>query len=325
MQWLLHQWYGRRNLVSYSLSPFAMAYASVVALRRWLFRVGVKKSYRFPLPIIVVGNITVGGVGKTPLVVYIAQLLKKNGYRPGIVSRGYKGKATTWPCNVTASSDPLQVGDEAVMLAQQINCPLVVAPDRVAAVKQLLAQHPCDVVISDDGLQHYRLQRDIEIAVIDGERRLGNQFCLPAGPLRETAARLKQVDMVVCQGNAVNHEYQLQLVLQKIYQLTQPQKEINIELLKQQKVHAIAAIGHPQRFFNQLKKLGFDIIVHAFPDHYVFKREDIIFDDNAMVLMTAKDAVKCGQFADQRHYCMSVRAMIMPEFDRALLAKLLPK
>ena len=210
MKRLDHYWYTRSPWLLL-LTPLSLLFRVVVGARRLAYRVGIKRSTRVSLPVIVVGNITVGGTGKTPLVVWLAGYLREKGHAPGIVSRGYGGTASHWPQQVRADSDPAVVGDEAVLLAATTGCPMAVAPDRVAAAQALVDQGGCDVIISDDGLQHYALQRDIEIAVIDGVRRFGSGFLLPAGPLREPLKRLQQVDLVVVNGLGDGDEHRMTL------------------------------------------------------------------------------------------------------------------
>lgn len=224
-------WYKKHFLV-YFLRPFSWAYRMVMALRRWLYRLGIKKTTRFSVPVVVIGNITVGGAGKTPLVIELADWLRRKGWRPGLVSRGYGGSATQLPYAVKADSDPRLVGDEAVLLASKTACPVVVCKDRVAAVAALLQDSDCNIVLSDDGLQHLALGRDIEIAVIDGERRLGNGFCLPAGPLREPEKRLKTVDFIVTNGHALTSEWSMNLAPGEIVQLINPDQRLNIDDLQ---------------------------------------------------------------------------------------------
>jgi tetraacyldisaccharide 4'-kinase len=305
-------WY-QKNVLAYGLWPFSGLYRAVMAIRRWLYRSGIKKTVRFPAPVIVVGNITVGGAGKTPLVIYLANQLQQNGWRPGIVSRGYGGTARS-PQIVTQNSDPRLVGDEAVLIVQKAACPVVVGRDRPAAVAVLLREHDCDIVISDDGLQHLALARDMEIAVFDGERRLGNGFCLPAGPLREPRRRLKTVDFIIGNGSAGEGEWLMTLSPKTIYQLMQPSRHLTFADIQGKTVHAVAGIGHPTRFFNTLKQLGCEVIPHPFPDHYDFQKQDLVFNDDKMVIMTEKDAVKCRAFADSKLWCLSVDAELSPQF-----------
>lgn len=301
--------------------PISWIYLAVISLRRFFYQKNIFKTKKFPVPVIIVGNITVGGTGKTPLVIWLAKLLKRNGYHPGIVSRGYGGKANFYPREVTANSNAAEVGDEAVLLAQKTNCPVVVDPNRCKAVTTLLEKNNCDIVISDDGLQHYALARDIEIAVIDGQRRLGNGFCLPAGPLREPKKRLHEVDFIVVNnGETKEGEYATHLLLQSIYNLVDTDAVLDLKNL-QTPVHAVAAIGNPNNFFNSLMQLGLMIIPHAFPDHYLFKQEDFNFLDDSIVVMTEKDAVKCKDFADHRFWCLPIE-IEAPELAKAILKKL---
>ncbi len=314
-------WYQRR-LLSYLLWPFSWIYRAVMAVRRWSYHCGMRKTVRFPAPVIVVGNISVGGTGKTPLVVSLADKLKQNGWRPGIVSRGYGGSATRRPQRVTPDSDPLLVGDESVLLARKTGCPMVVCRDRAAAAATLLNHDDCNIILSDDGLQHLALGRTIEIAVLDGERRLGNGFCLPAGPLRESARRLKSVDFIVNNGFDQAGEWRMDLRPEKIYQLVDPSRRLSVGERNGSPIHAVAGIGHPQRFFKALEKAGFNVIPHAFPDHYLFQKSDLDFNDHALIIMTEKDAIKCLPFADERFWCLPVRAELSANFFTQLQLKL---
>lgn len=323
MRWLNQQWYCEKSFFVYCLSPLSWLYRIIISVRRFLYRCGLKKVFRFPVPIIVVGNITLGGTGKTPLVSWLADWLRLQGFKPGIVSRGYGGKAVTWPQTVTENSDPQLVGDEAVLLAQHAHCPMVVDPNRVAAVNKLLNNYDCDVIISDDGLQHYALGRDIEIAVIDGARRFGNGFCLPAGPLREPIKRLKSVDFIIANGKGSDNEYTMRFHPGVIYNIKNPKLSLNIASLNNNTVHAVAAIGHPQRFFKQLKTMGFNVVPHEFPDHYSYRPADFNFGDDATIIMTAKDAVKCRSFANDRYWCLPVHVQMDEHFEAALRASLL--
>jgi len=198
-RWFEDAWY-KEMYISTWFMPLSMFYVDVIRLRRWLYKTGRLQRVRLPVPVIIVGNLTVGGTGKTPLVVWIVEYLTQQGYKPGVISRGYAGDANQLPQTVTADSDPAEIGDEPLLLARRCACPVVIGANRPAAAKHLLAHNDCDVIISDDGLQHYALQRDIEIAVIDGERRFGNGYCLPVGPLREPQERIKEVDLVVVNG-----------------------------------------------------------------------------------------------------------------------------
>lgn len=316
-------WYDRRYIwATILLLPFAFIFKWIVALRTFLYRIQVKKTIHFPVPIIVVGNITVGGTGKTPLVIWMVNFLKEQGLRPGVVSRGYGGKKQHQPCWVTSQSDPHEVGDEAILIAKRADAPLVVAVDRVAAVRELLAKTNCNVVITDDGLQHYRLGRDIEIAVIDGERGLGNRHFLPAGPLRESQQRLKKVDFVVYHSEAKPGVLTMQLIPHHLAAVSSENKNTVLEQLKNTTVHAVAGIGNPERFFSLLRKQGLQIIKHVFPDHHLYCAADFHFNDSLPIVMTEKDAVKCKHFADERFWYLPVEVKIDKVFQVALMAKL---
>jgi tetraacyldisaccharide 4'-kinase len=301
-------WYGRHALTVF-LIPLSWIFCGIVFLRRRAFKIGLLKIERLSVPVIVIGNITVGGTGKTPLVIWLANFLRNAGYFPAIVSRGYKGEAKSWPQQVRSDSDPVIVGDEAVLLAKRCQCPVAVGPDRVAAATGLLKYSDCDIIIADDGLQHYALGRNIEIAVIDGVRRFGNGYCIPAGPLREPVSRLKEVDFVVVNGGGVMRlEYSMVLAAGPAHNLCDDTLTQLPEEFRDQQVHAVAGIGNPDRFFSQLKRQGLDIIEHPFADHHQFRAEDILFDDDLPVLMTEKDAVKCKRFASARHWYLPVDA-----------------
>lgn len=303
-------WY-HKNLFSYFLLPLSFLYRAIIAARKFLYQIKLKKITKFNVPVIIVGNITVGGTGKTPLVIWLANFLKQQGYKPGIVSRGYGGKSTQYPVIVTANSDPKISGDEPLLIVRNTQCPMVVDPNRVQAVKQLLADTDCNIVISDDGLQHYALGRDIEIIVVDGERKFGNQFCLPAGPLREPISRLSSVDFVVTNG------VEQKLIPAAFYQVKNPNIVQSIDYFKKKTIHAVAGIGNPQRFFNSLREFGLNIIEHAFPDHYCFQAKDINFGDE-IVMMTEKDAVKCEKFAGDNVWYLAVQAELNEEFIKKL-------
>ena len=249
-------WYSI-NLLAIALWPLSLVFQLLAAIRYWAYQAGILSQTKLAVPVIVVGNIVVGGSGKTPLVVYLVDLLTKAGYQPGIISRGYGGQASHWPQHVTATSDPLLVGDEPVLLAQRCQCPIVVAPNRVAAGQQLLANYACNVIVSDDGLQHYALQRDIEIAVMDTRRGIGNGWRLPAGPLRESIERLQTVDFVVYnQADQANNDkifapatHHMSLQPIELVNLLNQQQTQPLAAFAERTVHAIAGIGDPQRFF----------------------------------------------------------------------------
>lgn len=317
-RWALDIWY-KDPFIGVLLMPFGFLFSDVVKFRKFLYRVGLLKTQTLPVPVIVVGNITVGGTGKTPLIIYLAKYLKDSGFKPGIISRGYGGEAESWPQWVAADSSAKDVGDEALLIAKQTTCPMAVGPLRIDAGRLLLEKADCDVILSDDGLQHYALHRNIEIAVIDGERRFGNGFCLPAGPLREPIERLSNVDLIIVNGEKQEpNEFSMRLEGDIAINLQSGEQkhlvDFNIEAC-----HAIAGIGHPERFFKQLALAGLKTSNKSFPDHYSFQREDIEFSDQQPVLMTEKDAVKCKSFAGQQHWYVPVTAKPDSLFTEQLL------
>lgn len=322
MHWLERHWY-RRTAISILLLPFSMLYRFLVALRRASFRAGLLRTIALPVPVIVIGNITVGGTGKTPLVAWFSRWLQTQGYRPGIVARGYGGRATSWPQSVTVDSDPSLVGDEPVLLARASGSPVSVGPDRVQAGLSLI-RSGCNVILSDDGLQHYRLARDIEIAVIDGERRFGNGFCLPAGPLREPVSRLASVPFRVVNGAAHPDEYAMTLGEEGFWDLKGVRASVEAEYFRGRRVHAVAAIGNPGRFFDHLRRLQVDVIEHPFPDHHAFVSTDLAFGDGADIIMTEKDAVKCERLGISAWY-MKVSARPDPRLAEQVLKRLKEK
>ena len=314
-------WYGRPAW-GRRLALLSLPYAAAVRIRRTLFRRGLRRSHRIAVPVVVVGNIAVGGTGKTPLVVWLVRCLRRHGYRPGVICSGYRGTARDWPRYVCADSDPAAVGDEAVLVAKRGGCPVMAGRDRVAAARALLRRSNCDVVVSDDGLQHYRLARDLEIAVLDGQRRHGTGWCLPAGPLREPVSRLGSVDFVVAKGRAGEGEYRMDLTGRSLRLVADDSVVIDAAELSSSPVHAVAGIGNPASFFGRLRDLGLRIIPRAFPDHHRFSAGDIEFPDDQPVIMTEKDAVKCRGFAGRRHWYLPVDAEFDPALEPDLIARL---
>jgi tetraacyldisaccharide 4'-kinase len=294
-------WYGESSL-RLLLLPFTWIYSGVTACRRFLYSSGALRTHRMPAPLIVVGNITAGGTGKTPVTMWLAQQLAERGFKPGIISRGYRGSVGPKPVVVTADSDPSIVGDEAVLMAIRSKCPVVVHPDRVAAATVAIEQG-VDLIISDDGLQHYRLGRDFEIAVVDGARLYGNRQLLPAGPLREPLSRLDTIDQIVVQREtgesselmhrrADSPPKNFRLVASAICRLDDSDIR-NCADFSGETVHAIAGIGNPERFFRLLEAHGIRVIPHPLGDHADIKPEQLVFKDGRDVVMTEKDAVKC--------------------------------
>ena len=315
-------WWDERHPLGALLAPLGWLYALFMRLRHAAYRAGVLRSRRIGRPVVVVGNLCAGGSGKTPLVVAIAGLLARYGLRAGIVCRGYGGGANRWPQLVRPDSDPALVGDEAVLLARRTGCPVVAGPNRVAAVRDLFRRARCDVVLSDDGLQHLRLARDVEIVVVDGVRRHGNRRCLPAGPLREPPDRLASVDLVVVNGGAREGELGMHLAAGDAVSLADGETTRPLDSFRGAPVHAVGGIGHPERFFRALEDHGMTIVRHPFADHHPFREAEIRFDGDAPVLMTEKDAVKCERIADARHWYVPVEAVLSDALETRLAAVL---
>lgn len=322
---LLSAWYGGRWWAPL-LTPFAWLFRGLVFLRRhYLQRVYRRRP---PVPIVVVGNIILGGTGKTPLLIALAQRLKAEGFTPGVISRGYGGSAASYPLAVGPQSSSAEAGDEALLIARETRCPVVVGADRRAALDRLLVDHHCDVVLSDDGLQHYQLARDIEIAVIDAERGLGNGRCLPAGPLREPPSRLRSVDWVVVNGGRLPklgvEQIAMHLLPTYLYPLAGGEKLDVAQLRCWPPVRAVAGIGNPQRFFTSLERLGLEVEAYGFADHHRYRIGDLCFGDDKPLLMTAKDAVKCLELQPLgRHWWyLAVAAQLPDSFYRQLAGQI---
>jgi len=312
-------WYGKSPL-RYALWPVSAVYLALTRLRRTAYRRGWRRTVEAPVPVIVVGNVSVGGTGKTPFVIWLADQLEQRGRKVGIVTRGYRGKGTEWPRAVTPESDPNEVGDEPVLLARRTRCPVVAGPDRVACVEALLEQARVDVILSDDGLQHYRLARAFEIAIVDGARGMGNGLCLPAGPLREPPSRLQEVDAIVVNGGDWGHAgvFRAEAVVTKVYHLKDG-AERTLDSFKAQRVHAVAGIGNPQRFFDLLSDAGLDVEAHPLEDHAEITLDELTFDEPGAVLVTEKDAVKCEHLKANGVWCVVVDF----QFDADLTARLM--
>ncbi len=300
----LNRWFNQQwqfiGLAHVVLMPLSWLFGALVAARRYLYKHNILKSYRLPVPVIVVGNISIGGTGKTPLVIYLVNQLKQMGYTPGVISRGYGGNSAG---EVSPNSNASEFGDEPVLIAKRSRSPVWVNADRVEAGRALLEVHTnCNVIISDDGLQHYRLQRDVEIALMDSDRSFGNQMLLPAGPLREKIARLQSVDTIVDSGQATDIKdnftpvYSMQLKGDLFQRLDDSQQQA-ASYFANKNIVAIAGIGNPARFFQHLSNLGLQFERAVFDDHYAFSAQDFVPLVNKTILMTEKDAVKCKSFA----------------------------
>lgn len=318
-----------RGPLAILLLPAAGLFAAVAAIRRMAYRGNWLRGEHAGVPVIVIGNITVGGTGKTPLVLWLAQFLAARGRHPGIISRGYRA-AHSDPRAVPVNGAALDYGDEPCLLARRAGCPVWVGIDRAATARALRTAHPeVDVIISDDGLQHYRLARDIEIAVFDGARGIGNGWLLPAGPLREPVTRLDTVDAVVIngdgQGNIMPRHPQtmtMRLTGNEFRKLLNPAHVADAAHFLGQRVHAVAGIGNPSRFFSTLQQLGMECITHVFPDHHAYRPQDVDFDDADSVVMTEKDAVKCEPFATGHHWALVVAAEPDPGLGELIIARL---
>lgn len=317
-------WSGQNKLY-WLLIPLSLIYGSVVLIRRILYRYGVFKSWRSPVPVIVVGNLSVGGNGKTPVVIYLVEQLKAKGYKVGVVARGYGGKSEYYPVIVTKQTPPAIVGDEPVLIYERTQVPFAVAPKRSEAIKALLNEFNLDIIITDDGLQHYALDRDIEIVVIDGKRGFGNGWFLPAGPMREPISRLKHVDYTLingCSPKKYTDAYTMQLIpYNAINLLTQERKPIN----QLHHVCAMAGIGDPSRFFTMLEKHQVDVVnTISFMDHQQYTEQQLskLTKPNELLLMTEKDAVKCFSFAKDNWWYLPVNAMLPEKFMAQLLTQI---
>lgn len=316
----------KRDMVTSALLPLSVLFRALVALRRASYRHKLIAPTKVPAPVIIVGNLSVGGTGKTPLVIRLAQLLSAEGFRPAVLTRGYGGTERA-PREVKAESSAEEQGDEPVLLARHTGVPVYAGVDRAAVAKFALDQYPqCNVLICDDGLQHYRLARDFEIAVVDGRRGFGNGWMLPAGPLREPISRLDNVDAVVINdpvdADFARPSFAMKLVGKMLYNVADPQRRLVPTALIGQTVHAVAGIGDPARFFAALSAMGLTVVPHAFADHYAFSEFDFTAFGDAPVIMTEKDAVKCTHFAAPSHWYLPVDAVVDPALSRLILDRL---
>ena len=317
---VIDSWY-KKSLWLYLLLPFSLVFSYLTNRRRRKFVKSKKLSYKSEIPLIVVGNLTIGGTGKTPLVAYIASELVKKGYKPGLVSRGYGGKFRE-TLHVTNDTPVKQTGDEAQILSK-LNLPFYIDKNRVRAIKTLEENHDCDVIISDDGLQHYNMNRDIEIVVIDGKRRFGNNLTFPAGPLRESKTRLSSVDFIVNNSGPTQEDEHLMNISPAKFVHLKSGKSYPIEKWPMHKqVHAVAGLGNPGRFFDLLARLGFEIIRHPFPDHHNFDESNIFYLDHLPIIMTEKDASKCRSFDNNKIWYLTIEADVSDKFIEELDSKL---
>jgi len=311
----------------YLLFPFFLLYAFVIFCRKSLYRLKLLSSFRAPIPVVIVGNITVGGTGKSPLVTYLVESFQAMGYQPGVVSRGYGAAlAGSQVREVLISSTAREVGDEPLMLKRRLNCPVFVSPSRRLAV-QALMKSGCDIVIADDGLQHYALARDIEICVFDGQRGWGNGYLLPMGPLREPLSRVNSCDFIVVNGPNALHEprlskaFQMDLQKEDLINLQSHESKSIVEF-SGQTVNAVAAIGNPERFFATLESQGLTIERHAFDDHHRYQKSDLEFSKPYPIIMTEKDAVKCHHLHLNQAWYMPVSATLSGDLASEIVKKL---
>ena len=301
MNWLsshlCRSWY-EPNMFSTILSPLGVLHSIARMTRNLLYDCKLLKVEHFMVPVVVVGNITAGGTGKTPLVIQLVNDLRASGYCPGVVSRGY-GSNGSYPAQARKDSDPKEVGDEAVLIARRTGARVIVDPDRVNAVATLLEQGPVDLVLSDDGLQHTRLGRCLEIVVLDGERKFGNGKLLPAGPLRDPVERLETVDLVVRNGGVLQSgEFAMKCLLGEAVNILSGERR-NLGSFTDRPVVAVAGIGNPQKFFSELRDLGLEVKTIAFPDHHSYTGTDLEQYAEQTVLMTEKDSLKCEGLAGE--------------------------
>jgi tetraacyldisaccharide 4'-kinase len=312
-------WYSQSPLI-WLFWPLHLPFLALVSLKRAFYQYGVLKAQSFDKPVLVVGNLSIGGTGKTPFIVELVEMLAEKGIRVGIVSRGYKSSLSIFPHQVAEKDTAELVGDEPYMLYKKLAVPVVISPKRTEAVALLIQNNNVDIVISDDGMQHYAMGRDIEVLLFDGTRQFGNQLILPFGPLREPFSRLKSVDLVVQNGDQRN-SYRAQKTTVKALSLVhiETKQERELDYLKQQEVVAIAGIGNPSRFFSSLEKIVQIKSKTIYPDHHPFSIND--FDnvhEDKIVVMTEKDAVKCQSFAKKNWYYLKVKMVFEPSLTSQL-------
>ncbi len=303
-------WQDKTHPVSKLLFPLSLIYGLAISIRQKLYSTGIFKRSSVSVPVIVVGNITVGGTGKTPLVIWLANYLQQRNWNVGIISRGYGGSSPQWPVDVTLLEKPEIVGDEAVLLRHKLDQPLAVSPNRLDSAQLLIDKYNIDIIISDDGLQHLALKRDLEIIVIDADRKFGNGRLLPSGPLRQTSESTSQDAIKIYSGNKNldQFEFNMQFKPTRFCKVNAADQSQQIDYFENMDVNAVAGIGNPEKFFNTLKSLNIKANTKVFPDHHVFQSGDLIFNDNKPILMTEKDAVKCREFTLPNAWYLEIEA-----------------
>ncbi|MDE0308884.1 MAG: tetraacyldisaccharide 4'-kinase [Acidiferrobacterales bacterium] len=313
-----------RNPVALLLWPVSLIYCAIVSLRRVAYASGLCPISRFSEPIIAVGNITVGGTGKTPFTIWLANYLSEYGFRPGVVSRGYGRRNISDTLMVRSDSNPDEVGDEPLVIAQRAQVPVAVAKKRSDAVRMLLERTDCDIFVCDDALQHHSLAVDLSIALVDAKARFGNGFCLPAGPLREPAGRLDSVALKLVKGAGRSDENAMRYEIAQLVNVRDNGNRRTVEYLKGQRITAVAGIADPDSFFDMLLNLGVELTRVPFPDHHQFTERDFdsIDQDNVTVVMTEKDAVKCRGFARDNWWYVAIDATVSDQFVVTLADKL---
>ena len=315
-----------RNLLSIGLLPLSFLYRFIIEIRRFLYKIGLFTTRQVNCPVIIVGNISTGGNGKTPFTIWLVNWLKTQGFRPGIINRGYKGTATEWPILVDTSMPAAYVGDEAWLLSKRLECPVVVGPNRYDDCCKLLKENDCDIIVSDDGLQHLALHRDFEIVLVPDKKYSGNGYCLPAGPMREPVSRLNNADLVV---KTSGKSQDIQISVEGFRNLSTHQLQTDVAIFQGHKILAVCGIAHPERFFKTLAEQGLKFECLTFPDHYKFKSSDLCLSDYDTIIMTEKDAVKCVAFSEENHWCMVIdmhpELIIIDELKRKLLPQIIKR
>ena len=322
-------WQDKTHPISKLLYPFSLVYGLAMKIRRLFYKTGLMRSRSVQAPVIIVGNISVGGTGKTPLVIWLSEYLYFKGLKVGIISRGYGGSSPEWPVDVSPLEKPELVGDEAVMLKQKTSLPVIVSPVRFDAAKQLVDLYAVDVIVSDDGLQHLALNRDLEIIVIDAKRGFGNNRLLPSGPLRENVSSIATNAIKLYSGNQDlnQHDYWMKFNPIRFRNVNNDNLVIDINEFKNNEVNAVAGIGNPEKFFNMLENLKIKVNRFGFPDHHVFQADDFRFDNNLAIIMTEKDAVKCTNLVNDNSWYLEISVIPNDKFKNTIdsFAKAIPR
>ncbi len=318
LSFINHSKFGISNFL---LLPLSLVFFIVSKIHFGLYKLSILKVEKSKIPIVVVGNITAGGTGKTPIVISIVNYLESRNKKVGVVSRGYGGNYSQEVLEVVSSSNPNECGDEPLLIKKQTQAVVAISKKRARAVEFLNQQHQLDVIISDDGLQHYSMGRKIEIVVIDGNTRLGNGLFLPSGPLRDSKNRLNSVDFIINNGSSLEGEVSSQLESKSFINLITGEKK-DLNFFRRRKCYSVAGIGKPEKFFSVLRSFEIEVIAKPFPDHYQYKEEDLSFDKEYPILMTSKDCVKCSQFASDQMWYLDVTANIESDFYHQLELKL---